>query len=153
VINRTSALAALSLVAGLLTGCGHPMATAPAAIAPAQLAARAAAAPALPERLVLTDVTVLRTERNERVTIKAHCDAGSETLVFSSFFPYYIPMYSSVVRNGRTLKLEHDLAAPLDKLLHEADTTKLSDRAKQNLRTALYGLDFAARHQVGADQP
>jgi hypothetical protein len=143
--NRTAALAALSLVATLLTGCGRPIGTMPAAIAPAPSAVRAAAVPALPTHLVIDDVTVSRTERNERITIKAHSDKQKETLVFSSFFPYYVPMYSTVVRNGRTLKLEQAVAVPLDKLLHDADTSKLSQRALGNLNTALYGLDFVAR--------
>jgi hypothetical protein len=155
--NRTAALAALSLVATLLTGCGRPIGTTPAAMAtapaPAQSAVRAAAVPALPTHLVIDDVTVTRTERNERITIKAHSDTQKETLVFSSFFPYYVPMYGAVIRNGRTITLDRAVAVPLDKLLHAADTTGLSDRAKQGLRTALYGLDFKARHWDNGDRP
>lgn len=145
--NRTSALVALSLFAGLLTGCGHPPATAPTSTstAKAKIAVRAAATPALPEHLVIDDVVVSRTERNERITIKAHSDTRSETFVLSSFAPYYVPMYGTVIWNGRTIKLEKAVAVPLDKLLHEADTTKLSDRAQRGLSNALYGLDFAAR--------
>ena len=148
-----SALLALSLVAGLLTGCGRPMATSPAAIAPAPLAARAADVPALPARLVIDDVVVSRTERHERITIKAHGDGQKETFVLSSFFPYYIPMYGTVVRNGRTIKLDTAFAGALDQLLHEADTTGLSTPAQQGLRMALYGLDFAARHWNREDRP
>lgn len=151
--NRIAAIAALSLVAGLLTGCGRPIVTAATAIAPAQVATRAAATPELPSHLVIDDVVVSRTERNERITIKAHSDSQRETLVLSSFFPYYIPMYGTVIRNGRTVKLDKAFVVPLDKLLNEADTSKLSARAKQGLQMALYGLDFAARIRPDAKQP
>jgi hypothetical protein len=149
--NRKTALTALALVAGLLTGCGQSVATAPVQTAPAQVAARAAADTALPTHLVIDDVIRTRTDDsaissgNERITIKAHSVKQKETLVFSSFFPYYVPMYSTVVRNGRTVKLEKAVAVPLDKLLHDADTSKLSQKALGNLHTALYGLDFVAR--------
>jgi hypothetical protein len=152
---RTTALVTASLLAGLLTGCGRPVATAPAAIAqaPAAVAARAAAATTLPDHLVIDDVTVVRSDRTERITIKAHSDEQAETFVLSSFFPYYIPMYGTVVRNGRTVKLDKAFVVPLDKLLNEADTTRLSDRAQQGLRMALYGLDFAARLRPDAAKP
>lgn len=150
--NRTTAFVALSLVAGLLTGCGRPVATAATAIAPAPVAARAAATPALPSHLVIDDVVVSRTDRNERITIKAHSDTQTETFVLSSFFPYYIPMYGTVIRNGRTVKLDKAFVVPLDTLLNDADTSKLTDRAKQGLRMALYGLDFAARMRPDAKQ-
>lgn len=149
--NRKTAFTALALVAGLLTGCGQSVATAPIQTAPAQVAARAAADTALPTELVIDDVIRTRTDDgpiasgNERITIKAHSGKQKETFVFSSFFPYYVPMYSTVVRNGRTVKLEQAIAVPLDKLLHEADTSKLSQKALGNLSTALYGLDFVAR--------
>ncbi|MFN3428774.1 MAG: hypothetical protein ACK46X_02345 [Candidatus Sericytochromatia bacterium] len=149
--NRKTALIAFALVAGLLTGCGQSVATAPVQKAPAQAAARAAADTALPTHLIIDDVIRTRTDDssiasgNERITIKAHSDKQKETLVFSSFFPYYIPMYGTVIRNGRTVKLDQDIAVPLDKLLHDADTSKLSQKALGNLNTALYGLDFVAR--------
>jgi hypothetical protein len=137
----------------LLTGCGHSVASAPTLTAPAQAqaASKASADAALPTHLVIDDVIRSRTDNsaiangNERITIKAHSDQQKETLSFSSFFPYYVPMYGTVVRNGRTVKLEQAVAVPLDKLLHDADTTKLSQRALGNLNTALYGLDFVAR--------
>lgn len=149
--NLKTAFTALALVSGLLTGCGQSVATAPVQTAPAHVAARAAADAALPTHLVIDDVIRTRTDDgpissgNERITIKAHSGKQKETLVFSSFFPYYVPMYSTVVRNGRTVKLEKDIAVPLDKLLHAADTSKLSQSALGNLNTALYGLDFVAR--------
>jgi hypothetical protein len=151
---RTTALVTVSLLAGLLTGCGRPVATAPAAIAqaPTHVAARAAATSALPDHLVIDDVVVTRTDRTERITIKAHSDAQAETFVLSSFFPYYIPMYGTVVRNGRTVKLDKAFVVPFDKLLNEADTTRLSERAQQGLRMALYGLDFAARIRPEAER-
>lgn len=151
--KRTTALVALSLLTGLLTGCGRPMATAPAAIAQAPLAARAAATADLPDHLVIDDVVVTRTDRTERITIKAHSGEQAETFVLSSFFPYYIPMYGTVIRNGRTVKLDKAFVVPLDALLNEADTTRLSERAQQGLRMALYGLDFAARMRPGAAKP
>jgi hypothetical protein len=150
-VNNQTAFTALALVAGLLTGCGQSVATAPVQTAPAQVAARAAADTALPSHLVIDDVIRTRTDDgaitrgDERITIKAHSGKQKETLVFSSFFPYYVPMYSTVVRNGRTVKLDQAFAVPLDKLLHAADTSKLSQRALGNLNTALYGLDFVAR--------
>lgn len=144
--NRISALAALSLVAGLLTGCGHAVTTAPVAPAVAQVAARSAAAPALPAHLCLDAVSVKRSDRTEQITIKGHDDTKVYTLEVSSFFPYYVPMYSEVVVNGRTLKLDKAISVAIDKLLHDADATGLSDKAKQGLEMALYGLDFKASH-------
>lgn len=143
--TRTSALLALTLVAGLLTGCGRSVVTAPVSIAPAHGAARAVKAPTLPDHLVIDDVLVKRTERTEAIRIKAHSDAGKLTIEFSSFFPYYIPMYGDVVLNGRKVALDEAIAVPLDKLLNEAETTALSDKDRQGLHMALYGLDFAAR--------
>jgi hypothetical protein len=150
--NRKTALTALALVAGLLTGCGHSVATAPVQAVSAQAAARSAADSALPTHLVIDDVARSRTGNDmggvrsfETITIKAHSGPQKETFAVKSFFPYYVPMYSEVVHNGHTLKLDQAVAVPLDELLHDADTSKLSDRAKGNLQTALYGLDFVAR--------
>lgn len=143
--NRTTALAALSLVAGLLTGCGHPALTAPTTVATAQVAARAASA-ALPTHLCLDKVTVTRSERTECIAIKGHDDAKAYTLEVSSFFPYYVPMYSEVVVNGHALKLDKATSVAVDKLLHDADTANLSDKSMQGLHMAFYGLDFKAGH-------
>lgn len=148
---RRASLIATTLVAGLLTGCGQAPMTAsmygaPMARVASQAMVSAATHAVLPSQLTLDDVTSRRANNHETLTVEAHSGEKAETLVFTTIFPYYVPMYSAVIVNGCTLSLDKTTSVSLDDVMRRADTSNLSPAAKEALGVVMYGLDFKAGH-------